>query len=142
MIVLDANILLYAYDSSSSRHKRAREWVEHAFSTATSVGIPWQTIAAFVRVTTNTRLPGDRLTLLEAAEVIDSWLKQPNVMALAPGEAHWGILRRVAIDGQARGPAFTDAQLAALTIEFGGVLHTADQGFARFRDLRWINPLD
>ncbi len=45
------------------------------------------------------------------------------------------------INGQVRGPLITDAQLAALTLEFGGVLHTTDRDFARFPGLRWINPL-
>lgn len=141
MIVLDANILLYAYDSTSSQHKKARAWIEHAFSQAKPIGIPWQTTAAFLRISTNPTLPGDRFSFEEAAAVIDQWLAQPNVRALSPGEEHWSIFRRVTIEGQARGPLIADAQLAALTVEYGGVLHTTDRDFARFPDLRWTNPL-
>ena len=86
-------------------------------------------------------LPGERFTLEEAARVIDAWFQQPNVRFLAPGEGHWSLLRGVMIDGQARGPLISDAALAALTIEYGGVLHTTDRDFARFPKLRWINPL-
>ena len=141
MIVLDANILLYAYDTTSPQHARARRWVERVLSSGTPVGLPWQTAATFLRIVTNPRLPGERFTLEEAARVVDRWVEQPNVRLLGPGDDHWPVLRQMMIDGQARGPLITGAQLAALTIEFGGVLHTTDRGFARFPGLRWTNPL-
>lgn len=141
MIVLDANILLYAYDSTAAGHARARAWVEQIFSGTEPVGLPWQSIAAFLRVMTNSRLPGERFTPIEAADVVNRWLEQPCVQALAPGERHWGLFRQMFIEGQAAGPLASDAQLAALTIECGGVLHTTDRDFARFPGLRWTNPL-
>jgi hypothetical protein len=141
MIVLDANILLYAYDSTSPHHAKARAWIERVLSGGAPVGLPWQTAAAFLRIVTNSRLPGERLTVEAAARLIDRWLEQPNVRLLAPGEDHWPLLRQMMIEGQARGPLITDAQLAALTIEHGGVLHTTDRDFARFPGLRWTNPL-
>lgn len=141
MIILDANILLYAYDSNSALHKAARRWVEKTFSSDEPVGLPWQTAAAFLRVVTNPKLGSDRFTIEEAVSVVEQWLEQPNVRLLAPGDRHWPILRSALVDGQARGPLVTDAQLAALTIEYGGVLHTTDRGFARFPLLRWKNPL-
>jgi len=142
MIVLDANILLYAYDKTSVHYAKARECVERVFSGGELVGLPWQTVAAFLRVITNSRLPGERFTIAQAAQVISSWIEQPNVRMLAPGEHHWPLLSQMLVDGQARGPLVTDAQLAALTIESGGVLYTTDRGFARFPGLRWTNPLE
>ena len=141
MIVVDANLLLYAYDRGSPHHKAARKWIEGAFSGGEIVGIPWQTVGAFLRITTNSNLPGQRVTLDGAIEVVDMWLEQPNVRFLAPGERHWALLRQIMTEGQARGPLLTDAQLAAITIEYGGVLHTTDRDFARFPGLRWVNPL-
>jgi uncharacterized protein len=141
VIVLDANILLYAYDSASSEHAMARNWVERTFSDGTPLGLPWQTVSAFLRVMTNPKLPGERFTPEEAVHLVDQWLDQPNVRLLAPGEDHWPLLRQMIVDGQARGPLISDAQLAALTIEYGGVLHTTDRDFARFPGLRWLNPL-
>jgi len=142
VIVLDANILLYAYDSSSAKHARARAWVERVFSEGTLVGIPWQTVSAFLRVVTNTNLPGQRFTTEEAAQVVNQWLEQPNVRFLGPGDEHWSLLRRMLIEGQARGPLVTDAQLAALALEHGGVLYSTDRDFSRFPGLRWSNPLE
>ena len=142
MIVLDANILLYAYDADSEKHAKARAWVEQVFSDGTPIGLPWQTVAAFLRVVTNTRLPGNRVTSAEAAEIVDQWLNQPNVRLLPPGDQHWTLFRQMLVEGQARGPLVTDAQLAALTIEYGGLLQTTDRDFARFPGLRWRNPLE
>jgi toxin-antitoxin system PIN domain toxin len=92
-------------------------------------------------VVTNPKLGSDRFTVDEAVSVVEEWLEQPNIRLLAPGDRHWPILRSALVDGQARGPLVTDAQLAALTIEYGGVLHTTDRDFARFPSLRWKNPL-
>lgn len=141
MIVLDANILLYAYDSASSKHAKARAWVQNVLSQAAPVGLPWQTIGAFLRIMTNTRLAGERFSLEEAAQIVDGWLEQPNVRLLTPGDDHWMLLRRMIVEGQAPGPLISDAQVAALTVEYGGTLHTTDRDFARFPGLRWTNPL-
>ncbi len=141
MIVLDANIALYAYDSRSSHHQKARAWVEEVFSGTDLVGLPWQTISAFLRIITNPRLPGARFTPQEAVTVVDGWLGQQNVRLLSPGDSHWALFRQMISEGQATGAMITDAQLAGLTIEHGGVLHTTDRDFARFPGLRWTNPL-
>ena len=141
MIVLDVNLVIYAYDTASPHHKQAIRWMEKALSGSEPVGLPWQTASAFLRISTNTKLPGDRFTSEEAAHILDELLDQPNVRLLVPGEQHWGLFRRMITEGQARGPLVSDAQLAALTIEHGGVLHTTDRDFARFPGLRWINPL-
>jgi uncharacterized protein len=142
VIILDANILLCAYDSSSARHAEAKAWIEKIFSEGELVGIPWQTAHAFLRIATNPKLPGRRFSMTEASEVVDSWQAQPNIRFLRPGEQHWSILRRMLVDGQAKGSLVTDAQLAALTIEHGGELNTTDRDFARFPGVRWNNPLE
>jgi uncharacterized protein len=141
VIVLDANILIYAYDSGSSQHTKARDWVEKTFSGLESVGLSWQTVTAFLRVMTNTRLPGPRLSLEQAVRLVDEWLEQLNIRVLSPSDEHWILLRGMVVEGQASGALISDAQLAALTVEYGGVLHTTDRDFARFPSLRWTNPL-
>jgi toxin-antitoxin system PIN domain toxin len=141
VIVLDANILIYAYDSGSSQHTKARDWVEKTFSGLESVGLSWQTVTAFLRVMTNTRLPGPRLSLEQAVRLVDEWLEQLNIRVLSPSDEHWILLRRMVVEGQASGALISDAQVAALTVEYGGVLHTTDRDFARFPSLRWTNPL-
>jgi len=141
VIVLDANLLIYAYDSTTLHYPSARRWVEAVFSGVEPIGLPWQTVSAFLRVSTNSRLPGNRFTMGEAVEIVDRWAALPTVHFLAPGIRHWAYLRRMLIDGAVSGPLSTDAQLAALTMENGGVLYTTDRDFARFPGLKWINPL-
>jgi toxin-antitoxin system PIN domain toxin len=139
VIVLDANILLYAYDSLSPHHSKARAWIEQVFSGTELVGLPWQAISAFLRVSTNPRLPGQRFSSEEAANIVDRWLEQPNVRVLSPRDDHWKFLRQMVREGQASGQLVTDADLAALTVEHGGKLHTFDRDFARFPSLQWTN---
>lgn len=141
MIVLDANLLVYAYNSVSAHHKQARSWLEETLSRIETVGIPWQAVSAFLLVVTNPKLPGERLSLAESVQIVDSWLAHPNIQVLTAGENYWPLFRRMVVEGRATGPRVSDAEIAALTLEYGGVLHTADRDFARFPGLRWKNPL-
>jgi uncharacterized protein len=104
VIILDANILLFAYDRNAEKHEKARGWIEELFSSGTPVGIPWQTAHAFLRIITNPRMTIRRLTADDAVEIVDSWFAQPNIRFLVPGEEHWDHLRRMVIEGQAWGP--------------------------------------
>jgi len=141
VIVLDANLLIYSYNRGSAHHTKARAWLERLFSGIEMVGLPWQTVCAFLRVMTNQRLPGECFTVEQAAGIVDLWLAHPIVQVLAPGDEHWRLLRRMVVEGRASGPLVSDAEIATLTVEYGGVLHTADRDFARFPGLRWVNPL-
>ena len=141
MIVVDANLLLYAYSDTAVEHRDAKAWLGRILSEAEPVGLPWQSVAAFLRIITSSSLPGTRVTMPEAIEVIEEWMALPQVRFLAPTDRHWGVLRQVLLEGRVRGPLTTDAELAAVTIEYGGVLHTTDRDFARFPGLRWTNPL-
>jgi toxin-antitoxin system PIN domain toxin len=141
VIVLDVNLLIYAYNKNSQEHAKARHWIEQLFSSSESVGLPWQTISAFLRITTHPNLKDLRITVEQSSKIVDRWLEQPNVRILIPGEGHWALFRRMLLEGQASGGLVTDAHLAALTMEYGGVLHTMDRDFSRFPGLRWINPL-
>lgn len=141
MIVIDANLLIYSYDTDSPHHPKSSAWIERMLSGGEAVGLSWRTIAAFLRVVTNRRLPGKRVALENAVDTVQEWLERPNVRILVPGDIHWSLLRRMILEGGASGPLISDAQLAALTIEHGGVLYTADRDFARFPSLRWTNPL-
>lgn len=141
MIVLDVNILLYAYDRTSPEHPVARAWLREAFSGQELIGLPWQAIWAFLRLSTNSRIFANSLSMEQAVNVVQQWTELKQVRLLVPGDRHWSLFRQMLIEGQVRGPNTTDAELAALTIEYGGVLHTTDRDFARFPGLRWVNPL-
>jgi hypothetical protein len=135
-------LLIYAYDLHSAAHQKSLTWLERTFSGVEAVGLPWQSISALLRVITNRRLSGTRVALEEAVQIVQEWLGQPLTQVLVPGDDHWSVLRRVIEEGRATGPLVSDAQIAALTVEYGGVLHTANRDFARFPGLRWKNPLN
>lgn len=141
MIVPDANLLLYAYDKSSAHHAAALKWLESAIAGPELVGLPWQSVWAFLRISTASRIYTHPFAMKEALAIAQQWIDLKNVRPLIPGEGHWTLLQQMLIEGQVNGPSVTDAALAALTIEYGAVLHTADRGFARFPGLRWLNPI-
>ena len=141
MIVLDAYILVYAYSVDAPEQHVAREYIESIFFGQELIGLPMQSIAAFLRIMTHPSLRGARVSLAEAVDLVEQWLSLAHVRALIPGDRHWLILRRMLLDGHAAGRLVTDAQIAAITIEFGGELQTNDRDFARFPGLRWRNPL-
>jgi hypothetical protein len=141
VILVDANLLLYAYDASSEHHARARAWLEEVLSGSDPVGFAWVTLLAFLRIATNPRALARPLSLGEAAAIVSSWLGQPCVSLLQPGERHWEILSGLLEPAQARGPLVMDAHLAALAMEHGAVLASNDRDFARFDGLRIVNPL-
>ena len=141
MIVLDANILLYAYDTEAAQHRSARAYVQRVFSAPDLIGIPIHSVAAFLRIMTHTGLRIGRFSLEEAIEIVDEWFVLPQVRMLVPGDRHWSMLRNTILEGHAAGRLVTDAEIAAITIEYGGELQTNDRDFARFPGLRWKNPL-
>jgi toxin-antitoxin system PIN domain toxin len=141
VIVLDANVLLYAYDATSQHHSAAGAWLRRVFSGPELIGLPWQVVWAFLRLSTNSRIFVNCLSMAQAVGIVQQWMDSKQVRLLSPGERHWSLLQKILIEGQVRGPLVTDAELAALTIEHGGVLYTTDRDFARFPGLRWVNPL-
>lgn len=141
MTLIDANLLLYAYDTTSARHKSARAWLEDAFSRPEPVHLSWQAIVAFLRISTNPRALENPLSISEAVAIVSEWLERPMVAILTPGVRHWEILRGLLTEGQVYGPLVSDAHLAALAVEHGAELKTTDRDFSRFPGLKWKNPL-
>lgn len=141
MILVDANVLLYAYDAASPRHAAAKAWWEERLSGPDPVRLAWSTIVAFLRIGTHHRVFKEPLAMDEACDHVTSWLARPMVGVLEPGQRHWDIMQRLLVSAQALGNLVTDAHLAALAIEHGAELCSTDGDFARFRALRWVNPI-
>lgn len=141
MIFVDANILLYAEDSTSRHHELARQWWDAQLSNSEPVGLSWPVLNAFIRVGTNTRLHQRPLTVHEAVDRVQSWLDQPCVRILQPTDRHWGIFQSLLVQGNAVANLVSDAHLAALAIEHNCVLQSSDADFSRFPGLKWSNPL-
>ena len=141
MILVDANILLYAEDSLHPRHQQAREWWDAQLSGTGVVCLCWSVLSAFIRIGTNTRVFEHPLSLEQALARVESWLDQPCTRVVRPTERHWTVFKQVLTDGQAVANLVTDAHLAALAIEHGCELASTDSDFARFPKLKWRNPL-
>lgn len=137
----DVNLLLYALDAASPHHARAKPWLEQALSGTEPVGFAWPVLLAFLRLSTRAQLFDNPLKPAEAFDVIEGWLAQPPALVLHPTERHSGILRGLVLPLGTAGNITTDAHLAALAIEHGGEVCSADTDFARFPGLRWTNPL-
>ncbi len=141
MILVDANILLYAEDSLQSRHQQARAWWDGQLSGTGVVCLCWTVLSAFIRIGTNPRVFEHPLSLEQALARVQSWLDQPCTRIVRPTERHWTVFKQVLKDGQAVANLVTDAHLAALAIEHGCELASTDSDFARFPKLKWRNPL-
>ncbi len=140
MIVIDANLLLYAYDEIDPRHPVASRWFVNLMNGADDVGLSLVTILAFLRISTDPRIYEEPRSAPSALEIVSSWLARPNVRLLEPTGRHWSTLTDVIACGQARGPLLMDAHLATLAIEHGATLATTDRDFSRFPGIRTIDP--
>jgi len=141
VILVDANLLLYAKICGYPQHSRAREWLDSKLNGSHRVGLPWPSLLAFLRISTNPRVFECPLPLGDAWQQVRSWLDLPKVWVPLATDRHAEVLEGVLADGEAGGNLVPGCHLAALAIEHGLVLCSADRDFSRFRDLRWENPL-
>jgi len=141
MILIDANLLLYAYHPRAAQHEASRKWLEAALSGSELVRFAWLTLWAFLRIGTNPRVFEHPLSAAEAEAAVSSWLAQPVAGILEPGERHWEILRGLVREGQTTGPLVMDAVIAAIALEHGATLCTTDRDFSRFAALRVLDPI-
>ena len=141
MILIDANLLLYAHDPRAAQHEASRLWLEATLSGSQFVRFSWLTLWAFLRIATNPRVYERPLSMAEAEQRVSSWLAQPIAGILEPGERHWEILQGLTRHGQTAGPMVMDAALAAIAIEHGATLCTTDRDFSRFPGLSSTNPI-
>jgi uncharacterized protein len=141
VIVPDVNLLVYAVHQESPEHDRARRWLDELLTGDEPVGLPWAVLLGFTRITTNARIMSAPWPIRDAVALVDSWLAQSVVSVIDPTPRHWPLLSRLLATAGRGANLTTDAHLATLCIERGATLHSADNDFARFRTLRWVNPL-
>jgi toxin-antitoxin system PIN domain toxin len=141
MILLDANLLVYAYVTSLTQHHAARSWLDSRLNGPTPVGLPWPTLLSFVRLVSNPRIFEHPQPISKAWKQVDDWLTCPVSWIPQPTERHREILGSFLTDTLGRSNLVPDAHLAALAIEHGLTLCSTDRDFARFPNLRWEDPL-
>jgi toxin-antitoxin system PIN domain toxin len=139
--LLDANILVYVYNSDAQQHEAVFEWFEKQVAAGTSIALSWPAVWAFLRICTNPRAVARPLLLVQAFGIIRDLLALPGVALIQPGPRHLEILERLVSEHNIIGSGISDAVLAAIAIEHGAALASSDRDFRRFETLRWINPL-
>jgi toxin-antitoxin system PIN domain toxin len=141
VILPDINVLIHAYKQDSPRHSAARIWWERTLRSPRPVGLAWVVILGFIRLMTSRTVMENPMRPTEAVRRVRGWLTRPRAEILSPGEGHAEILFRLLEETGVAGSLTTNAHLAALAIEYQAELASADANFARFRGLRWFNPL-
>lgn len=140
MILVDANLLVYAHVSSFAEHEAARAWLDERLNGTAPVGLPWPSLVAFIRLVTNPRVFTQPLLVTDAWRQVGAWLECAPVWIPVPTERHREVLGRL-LPAADRANLVPDAHLAALAVEHGLVVCSTDGDFARFRGVRWENPL-
>jgi uncharacterized protein len=140
-VIVDANLLLYAHNASDARHQAAAAFLEGVLNGPRRVGLPWQSLTAFVRIATHPRVFPKPLSADAAAEQVQQWLAAPAAWVPVPGDRHADVLLPLIRQLRLTGPLVSDAHLAALALEHGTGIWSTDADFARFPGLRWEDPL-
>jgi toxin-antitoxin system PIN domain toxin len=141
LILVDSNLLLYAKFEDVPQHRRAKIWFEEQLNGSARVGIPWQALLSFLRLATNARVFAQPLTIAAAWTQMMEWLDHPKVWIPEATEEHTSVLRDLLLDANVTGNLIADAHLAALAIEHGLTVCSADSDFARFAGVSWLNPM-
>jgi toxin-antitoxin system PIN domain toxin len=140
-MLLDANLLLYAVHERAKQHEAAREWLTQQLNGRRRVGFPWQSIGAFLRISTHPRAFDRPLAASVAWDRVNDWFATPVAWIPQAGPAYRELLGELISRYDVRVNLIPDAALAALAIEHGITLISSDTDFARFKELRWEDPL-
>lgn len=140
MVIVDANVLLYAVDSAAAHHERSRSWLDESLSGAEAVGLAWVALLAFVRISTNPSIFPTPMAVDHAMHQIETWLGAPAAVMAQPTSRHVAVLAALMREAGSAGNLTTDAHLAALAVEHGAEIVSYDRDFARFTGIRHRLP--
>jgi len=141
MKIVDVNILLYVVNRDAFQHEPVLAWWESSINGDEAIGIPWVSLSGFLRLATHPRINPTPLTSDDAIAKIESWMSLPQIKIIQESESHWSVLRELLATSGTAGNLTTDAHLAAMAISQGATLVSCDADFARYKHLRWENPL-
>jgi len=141
MRIVDLNIMRYVVNLDAAQHERAREWWENAVNDEDFIGLAWVGLLGFLRLSTNPHVFPRPLAPELAAATLEAWLSRDNVRVVREKDEHWETVKPLIGGAGTAGNLTTDAHLAALALSHDAVLVSSDTDFARFKGLRWENPL-
>ncbi|MCL2393368.1 MAG: PIN domain-containing protein [Acidimicrobiaceae bacterium] len=140
MILVDANVLLYAVNESEPRNNEARRWLDGALNDTETIGFAWVVLLAFLRISTRVGLFPRPLTTDEALDRTNSWLARAPAVVAEPTARHLGILGDLLRATATGGNLVADAHLAALALEHRASVVSYDSDFGRFPGVSWRRP--
>ncbi len=140
MLLPDLNVLISAHRSDSPLHASCRDWLRGVYAGEEPFGLCAPVIIGLVRILTHPSVFRPPDTHDQAFAFVGSLLAHPNALLLNPGRDHVRLFEESCRAADARGDLVADAYLAALAIETGAELVSADRDFARFPGLRWRSP--
>lgn len=140
MILVDANLLVYAHVRSFEQHEASKKWLDLKLTGPERVGLPWPSLVAFVRLVCNPKVFEHPSSIKGAWKQVGDWLTAPTAWSPGPGNRHKSILDGL-VPVCTRPNLIHDAHLAAIAMEHGLTLCSTDLDFGRFPGLRWCNPL-
>jgi toxin-antitoxin system PIN domain toxin len=141
VILIDANLLIYAHVKNLPQHVAAKGWLDKCLNASAPVGLPWPSLLGFLRIVKNPRIFERPESIKDAWIQVKEWLECPSAWIPRPAERHVEILEGLIVDLNITANLVPDAHLAALAIEHGLILCSADGDFGRFPDLKWQHPI-
>jgi hypothetical protein len=140
---IDVNVLLYASDAGSARHRRAVRFLESCVSGREVFCLGWPTIMGYLRIATHPAVFARPLDPEAAMENVEALLRAPHARVLREEEGFWEVYREVAREVPTRGNLVPDAHVVALLRQHGvRTLYTLDRDFLKFDGLDVRNPLE
>jgi len=140
VVIVDANVLLYAVDSTAAHHENSRSWLDRSLAGSEAVGLAWVVLLAFVRIATSPAIHPTAMSVDEALDQMETWLGAPAAVVAQPSARHVGVLGSLIRSVGTGGNLTTDAHLAALAIEHSAEIVSYDRDFARFTGVKHRIP--
>ena len=142
MLLPDVNVLIYAHiDGSTPEHAAYAQWVTRLATGPEPFALSVLVLSGFIRIATHPRAFDPPVTLDAALAFVSSLTERPNARIIGPGPDHIAIFERLCRTAGATGKLVADAQHAAIALEHGCTMVSADADFGRFPELRWQHPL-
>ena len=139
MVLLDVNVLVYAFREDCQDHKKYRDWLEDALNGG-RVAVSELVLSGVLRIDTHPKIFRPPTPLAQALGFVEALLSHSSVFRIRAGEHHWDIFLELCRVTGVEGNSLPDAYHAALAMEHGLEWVTTDVGFRRFPGLRWRHP--
>jgi hypothetical protein len=141
VVLIDANILVYAHRPDAEDHPKYQNWLEDALNSGETCGVSELALCAMVRIVTHPQIYAEPTPIGLALQLADRLRNHDSSFVVSPGSRHWDIFSGLCRIAGAKGNLVSDAYFAALAIESGAEWITADRDYARFPGLNWRHPL-